>query len=389
MARHEKDNFDTSIHSSEEDERSLFCRERDRLIPLSFILCAAIIVGLSWFTITWIAFPEYSLDGRGDSMSPVRLEPNHVPFATSMNQTSHLANRTNLEDNVHVFSRRAGPLPCELNSPEAAPRVIYFPKTNSTSWQDVAKRIAAKDGKQCFLFDRHPREELQLKVARYFHYYVAGRQTSPNPIDMKRYVSRNGNKQTAYISLTLLTPSEEKEDDPNHSQSRAVASAKEIVRDYDFIGLAEKPELSLVVFRLLFGLEARDILYVPSALAGSITYTTVKRTCVPTGPRFVYPDVKDFMHSDEWIRANAVDLALYEETRKSLEATIDHVLGRDTFEAALAEHKRLMAAVESKCLSSVKYRCTANGHYNAHTDCNKMGCGSNCIQSILALNNTK
>jgi hypothetical protein len=326
-----------------------------------------------------------------------------------MNQTSHLANRTNLEDNVHVFLRRTGPLPCEPNSPEAAPRGIYFikvPKTNSTYWQDVAKRIAAKDGKQCFLFDRHPREELHLdnrdknrsllftflreprdwKVARYFHHYVAGRQTSPNPMDMKRYVSRNGNKQTAYISLT---PWEKKEDDPNQSQSSAVASAKEIVRDYDFIGLAEEPELSLVVFQLLFGLEARDILYVPSALAGSITYTTVKRTCVPTGPRFVYPDVKDFMHSDEWIRANAVDLALYEETRKSLEATIDHVLGRDTFEAALAEHKRLMAAVESKCLSSVKYRCTANGHYNAHTDCNKMGCGSNCIQSILALNNTK
>eukprot|EP00978_Attheya_sp_CCMP212_P047574 scaffold422114_cov114-Attheya_sp.AAC.1 len=59
-----------------------------------------------------------------------------------------------------------------------------------------------------------------------------------------------------------------------------MAIAKDIIlRDYDFIGLVEEPvELSLVVFRLLFGLEARDILYVPSALAGTITYATFVST---------------------------------------------------------------------------------------------------------------
>eukprot|EP00550_Attheya_septentrionalis_P003301 CAMPEP_0198290138 /NCGR_PEP_ID=MMETSP1449-20131203/8102_1 /TAXON_ID=420275 /ORGANISM="Attheya septentrionalis, Strain CCMP2084" /LENGTH=406 /DNA_ID=CAMNT_0043988587 /DNA_START=170 /DNA_END=1391 /DNA_ORIENTATION=+ len=363
--------------------RSFFCRERDILLFLSFILCAAIL-GISWLTRTWTVLPESSLDG-GDPISPVRLKKNRVHFATStstskststgMNQTVRLANRKDHEHGVHVFSIRRGPLPCERNSPEAAPRGIYYikvPKTNSTHWQDIAKRIAGKDGKKCFLFDQHAQvsDELHLQnrekhrsllftflreprdwnLARYFHHYVAAHKRIPNPMDMKRFVSHNGNEQSRYIRLT---PWEDEEDsNKSQSQSRAVAIAKEILRDYDFIGLVEEPELSLVVFRLLFGLEARDILYVPSALAGTITYLRLNGTCVPTGPQFVYPDVDDFMHSDEWIRANEIDLALYKEIRKSLEATIDHVLGRDTFEAALAEHKRLMAAVVSKCLFS-------------------------------------
>jgi hypothetical protein len=168
---------------------------------------------------------------------------------------------------------------------------------------------------------------------------------------MMQYLQKEGNinEQAKYIAQQDFRYYED--------MSNPVAAAKEIVGSYDFIGLVEESAKSLVLMQLLLGLDKFDILYHRSPLAGTITYfkddnDRCGRVMNESPPQ----TVDEYLDSTDWYRDNAVEVEIYREVRKTIEATIDRI-GRDRFDEALCEHKALMDEFQSFADGQCTIRC--------------------------------
>ena len=110
-----------------------------------------------------------------------------------------------------------------------------------------------------------------------------------------------------------------------------------VLKDYDFIG---------VIMQLLFNLNIEDILYISSNVGGGYDNKlcdrqTGKEKCFKMHSSFVSPKLKQHFESDEWYAWNLGDFMLYDAAKQSLDLTIEHTIGRDTFEYHLERFLKL------------------------------------------------
>ena len=162
---------------------------------------------------------------------------------------------------------------------------------------------------------------------------------------------------------------------------------QDILNHYDFIGLNERFDESLVVFRLLLGLKAGDILYTKSKMNGEYD-AGASGFCrkVPKKKNFV--ENSEFFKSSFWTQHNVLVEQLYSAVNRSLDLTIDTIIGREKFKQALSYHKYLMYKVNSKCVKSIIFPCSSNGTYQINEskkNCYKydLGCGYPCVDQIV------
>ena len=154
----------------------------------------------------------------------------------------------------------------------------------------------------------------------------------------------------------LKTRFDKKVDDP-------LLAANNIIRDYDFIGITERMDESLVVLQMLLDLETADILYLTAKGHGRFDDGGNNSTCTYVVPSFVSPGMNDYFESREWTDRIVGDTHLYKAASISLDMTIDK-LGRKAFGKQLAAFKEAKKIVDEKCQDTVVWPCSADGVFH-------------------------
>lgn len=153
---------------------------------------------------------------------------------------------------------------------------------------------------------------------------------------------------------------------------------------YDFIAVTERMEESLVVLKLLWGLEHGDII-VSAAKAGAWSYNwNPKETCfkIPKSQRT--DAVMNYIKTD--FRKENGDFLLHAIANRSLEMTIES-LGRDRFNQELQKHRQLKAFTMKHCQNNTTFPCSTSGEWQEgfQESCYDydVGCGYRCIDDVL------
>ena len=162
----------------------------------------------------------------------------------------------------------------------------------------------------------------------------------------------------------------------------------DILDQFQFIGILERLEESLVVMRLLlFGFDATDMIVLPSKLSGGYDGGGSEHGCVYIQTATPTPSMTEYLQDESYCLDN-YDCMLYDILNQTLDATID-MLGRKTVEEGVQLHRRLQSIAEEQCLEEAVFPCSKNGtrQYEASTkSCyqNDWGCGHECVQRVLA-----
>jgi len=64
-----------------------------------------------------------------------------------------------------------------------------------------------------------------------------------------------------------------------------------------------------------------------------------------------------------------LDYALYAAVNRSIESTIENIVGRVRFEDASSEHLKLMEVVKSTFISESIFPCSVEGVVQSNTNC--------------------
>jgi hypothetical protein len=190
----------------------------------------------------------------------------------------------------------------------------------------------------------------------------------------------------AYISWNASEPT--KVQRPRLAQR----NVKEILDRYDFIGVVDRFDESLVALQLLLGLETSDILYFSSRTRNQ--YTLRKATqgggnrylCqASVNPRLLRTNTVDkYLSSATWWAQNYGDMLLYRAASLSLDQTIIQI-GLHTFSEALKAFRSMLQFARQRC--DPIFPCSKNGTEQAvrsETYCyfDDIGCGYRCLDKI-------
>ena len=189
-------------------------------------------------------------------------------------------------------------------------------------------------------------------------------------------------KNDLYPALPLGTYWDEKDPSVVHHPEELVQRISKIIQEYNFIGVVERFDESLVALSFLLDLSLGDIIYAKSEKhAGSyeLLHEEEHLKCVKLVDKNVTPDWDEFLQSSEWKAQIAGDSLLYGSVDESLDKTIDYVIGRESFEKRLDTFKELMeySSVDKGCGDDKYLECSSTGEktpvpckdFHSHLDC--------------------
>jgi hypothetical protein len=157
---------------------------------------------------------------------------------------------------------------------------------------------------------------------------------------------------------------------------RRTKTVNQILRDYDFIGISERLDESLVALQMILGLKTSDILYYSAKNEGSWDDLGVF-----IQPSFVSSGMERFFASPEWKELSKGDYLMYLAANASLDRTIES-LGRTEFHDKLASFRRAKQLVLTHCPPIRSFYSAAGKTWE--TDCllADAGCGSQCFDQL-------
>ena len=231
------------------------------------------------------------------------------------------------------------------------------------------------------------REPTERSISHFFFRRVSREKVEPHDGEFRKFLV-TGHRRNYYLGEMM---------DPdvmsggggggNGTQSEATitSSVERILELYDFIGIVERMHESLIVLKLLLGLEYQDILYLSAKGSGGYDDGAWNGTCIYIVPSFVSSGMKEWLDSDKWQHRIAGDNALYAAVYASLDRTIDR-LGRDLVEEQVLEFERRLDIVREKCLNRTVFPCSEEGIRvpDKQTSClwRDSGCGYDCYNNL-------
>lgn len=135
---------------------------------------------------------------------------------------------------------------------------------------------------------------------------------------------------------------------------------------YDFVGVSDRLNESLVALSFILNLSLSEIAYVSYRQSGS--YLEVQKKCVKIVKPQLTKDVEEFLNTDEWKAMIAGDTLLHKAANIALDRTIDNVIGRDTFVERLREYESLIELMK-ECGEECSSTCSTDGLYREATSC--------------------
>ena len=237
-------------------------------------------------------------------------------------------------------------------------------------------RYQDRDKKKSFLFSII-RDPAKRAISQFFHFnVVVGRKEPTDAIFQGEMMHpRVGHYYIKDMSFRPIT--QPKKENLN-------LLVKEIIDGFDFIGITERMDESLVVFKMLLGLDLEDILYVRERSQGSFSNgPPATRPCIYIWPAFLTKGMKAFFASDKWMNHMKGDYMLYEAAKKSLDLTIDR-LGRAKVEKEVERFKAALKIAEEICGPRAISMCREDGFRVNQTTCYIWGegCSHECLDEI-------
>lgn len=157
----------------------------------------------------------------------------------------------------------------------------------------------------------------------------------------------------------------------------------DILELYDFIGITERMNESLVVLKLLLDLEYNDILYLSSKRSGGCMPNREPGSCMCVEKSVLTDGMRAYLESEEWQRKIFWDNAVYAAAHRSLDRTID-ALGGELVTEQLIEFERRLAIATEVCEGETVFPCDSEGVFSEETSClhSDAGCGYDCYNSL-------
>jgi len=225
------------------------------------------------------------------------------------------------------------------------------------------------------------RDPTKRAISQYFHFRVSDKKEDPTDENFQNFFFDDPGHRSNYFTKDLAMDRVDWETDDKG------AVIQTILDEYNFIGITERMDESLVVLKMLLGLDFEDILYMSAKTNGSFTSGQVdgKTGCIYITPSFLTEGMKEFFASEYWRRYLEFDNLLYKGAVKSLDNTID-ALGRKEFEQQLATFKKAQALAQEKCVDRTIYRCNSKGDFvgSINSTCYMwdIGCGFECLNEL-------
>lgn len=234
-----------------------------------------------------------------------------------------------------------------------------------------------RDPTQSFLLT-FLRDPVKRATSQFFHFAVSRNHYQPNDENFKLYLQRNISSNYYTRTLKLDSPHVYMN---NHNATKlkeiSFKTVQSILDGYDFVGVQEFMDESLVVLKMILGLDLTDILYVSSKSQGSFD-----DLCSYIVPTFVSPGMKEYFNSSVFQERFSVDQILYTAAVRSLHVTIHNSLGLAEFNQELQQYRRAKELVSSYCPPAPV--CDAAGRKSGkNANCLQwdLGCGYKCVES--------
>jgi hypothetical protein len=222
---------------------------------------------------------------------------------------------------------------------------------------------------------RHPAPRV---LSAYFFYQVSRRNHNATETALLKY-AKDEQFQTHYVNYLKLKNSKTREDEISH-----------LLSNYDFIGVSERMDESLVVLSMLLKIPIADVVVMPSKQSGGYDDGRSKKGCVKLQTKWSTPKIDDYLYGD-FLKGNW-DYLLYQAVNMSLDRTIDE-LGRGKVEAGVQTYRRLLELNDVECRKQAIFPCPLpEGLKKAyvHTVLSGLscyfedaGCGHKCTDKIL------
>ena len=310
-----------------------------------------------------------------------------------------------------------GPFPCYRGGNSDASKhgtgliFVKIHKCASTTNSNVAVRIARQYGK-CKLHYKHQpafnisgldgrdqeasflwtfvREPTKRYVSHFYYFDVSRHEKPPTDENLKKFLDKKfmgmGGYQLPYATVSNvdseLNPNVVKvwnPEIPTQVQNAPILidRVRNVMEQYNFIGIAERVNESLVVLSFLLDLSLNDIVYINKRVSGGYDkfYNEDKSAfCVKTIKGSLSKSKQDYFQSAEWKARIVGDNLLYQSALKSLDLTIEQI-GREQFNERLETFEKLLEEVQSACNRPECDYCTSAGKLQKRA----FNCGHRCI----------
>lgn len=227
------------------------------------------------------------------------------------------------------------------------------------------------------------REPTTRLVSKFYHFAVSREKVAPTVANMQEYFRRQRNR--AYDRQYYLKTLSLRDINPRADDITIRKYVEEILQGFDFIGITERMDETLVVLQLLLRLETGDLLYISAKESGSWEYFPMQRCCKHIMKYAVTPAMKDWFRSEEWYEYVRGDVIMYKAANRSLDLTIKR-LGPDRVQRGLVRFRWAQQLAEKRCSKTTRFVCSGGGDHNAENDClwQDMGCGYACLDKVAA-----
>ena len=224
------------------------------------------------------------------------------------------------------------------------------------------------------------REPLQRGLSEFFHFEVARKQRPPTSKNMIRHLSSTISYQMAYLAVQQFS-----------YQADYVDVIRAIMTHYSFLVVVERWHESMVVMKLLWGLQDSDVIVLSAKQFGGWDDGRWRNQCFQVPESFTTPEVDIYVQQKYRTKEN-FDYLLYAVANRSLDMTIDW-LGRERVEQEVVEHVQLQRLAENACLAKTNFPCNKQGKpipEIAAKNCRlyDSDCGYRCVENNIYLKNS-
>ena len=320
-----------------------------------------------------------------------------------------------VDDHVRAFPKRAFPcFPAEeawnslsVQKSPASQGFLYVKarKASSSTLAGVAIRVAkriAKDRQMTMCKTRfnHPmasklhyskrnkhesflwsviREPSRRFMSEFFHFGFSRNFIQPTDENIRKYMRETSPPIDNYY-LRWLSVNETFDAAKHHPE----VVVRDIIHEYDFLGVSERLDESLVVLQMLLELKTSDLLYLSAKVQGGWDDGIYRHQCFFITPTFVSTSMQEFFESSqEWWDFSAGDDLLYRAVNASLDRTIA-TIDYSTFSKNVKRLRWALRKANEACRHKVVFPCSENGQFVPENDCLiwDSACGMDCLDEV-------
>jgi hypothetical protein len=223
------------------------------------------------------------------------------------------------------------------------------------------------------------REPSRRFMSEFFHFGFSRNFLQPTDENIQKYMRQTTPPIDNYYLRWLSV--NEPFDAARHKPEAAV---RDIIQEYDFLGVSERLDESLVALQMILNLTTSDILYLSAKVHGGWDDGVYKHQCFFITPTFVSTSMQEFFeNSEDWWAFSVGDDLLYRAVNASLDQTIA-TFDSSTFSRNVQRLRWALDKADEACRSQVVFPCSENGQYRPKNDCLiwDSACGMDCLDDV-------